>query len=108
MKESKITVNYSEALLLAAALTHFLRNENIGPEDWPDADIDYLIGQLQEAAENSNRPTTVEGISNHCRKCKSVDHCIGHATNHPTDMIRCPCYGLLKLCVERSKENAED
>jgi hypothetical protein len=28
--------------------------------------------------------------------------------NHPNDMIRCPCYGLLKLCVERSKENAED
>ena len=52
MKKSNITVNYSEALLLAAALTHFLRNENIGPEDWPDADIDYLIGQLQEAVEN--------------------------------------------------------
>jgi hypothetical protein len=27
--------------------------------------------------------------------------------NHPNDMIRCPCYGLLKLCVERSKENAD-
>lgn len=52
MKESKITVNYSEALLLAAALTRFLRNEGIGPEDWPNADIDYLIGQLQEAVEN--------------------------------------------------------
>lgn len=52
MKKSNITVNYSEALLLAAALTHFLRNEGIGPEDWPDADIDYLIGQLQEAVEN--------------------------------------------------------
>ena len=36
----------------AAALTHFLRNEGVGPEDWPAADIDYLIGQLQEATEN--------------------------------------------------------
>lgn len=52
MKTNRITVNYSEALLLAAALTHFLRNEGIGPEDWPDANIDYLIGQLHEAAEN--------------------------------------------------------
>ena len=52
MKENRITVNYSEALLLAAALTHFLRNEGIGPEDWPDADIDYLIGQLQDVVEN--------------------------------------------------------
>ena len=51
MKESKIIVNYSEALLLAAALTHFLKSENIGPEDWLDADIDYLIGQIQEATE---------------------------------------------------------
>ena len=60
------------------------------------------------AWENANRPTTVEGISNHCRKCKSIDHCVDHAMNHSNDMIRCPCYGLLKLCVERSKENAED
>ena len=52
MNKSRITVNYSEALLLAAALTHFLRNEGIGPEDWPEADIDYLIGQLQEVVEN--------------------------------------------------------
>ena len=52
MKENRITVNYSEALLLAAALTHFLRNEGIGSEDWPDADIDYLIGQLQDVVEN--------------------------------------------------------
>ena len=52
MTETNIKINYSEALLLAAALTHFLRNESIGPEDWPDADIDYLIGQLQEATEN--------------------------------------------------------
>ena len=51
MKESKITINYSEALLLAAALTHFLRGEGIGPEGWPDAGIDYLIGQLQQAVE---------------------------------------------------------
>jgi hypothetical protein len=52
MTEYKITVNYDEALFLAAAVTYFLRNEGIGPEDWPAADIDYLIGQIQEAAEN--------------------------------------------------------
>lgn len=51
MNKSRITVNYSEALLLAAALTHYLRNEGIGPEDWPDADLDYLIEQLQETVE---------------------------------------------------------
>lgn len=51
MDEAKITVNYDEALFLAAAVTYFLRNEGIGPEDWPAADIDYLIGQIQEAVE---------------------------------------------------------
>ena len=52
MKENKITVNYDEAMFLAAAVTYFLRNVGVGPEDWPNADIDYLIGQLQETVEN--------------------------------------------------------
>lgn len=52
MNEAKIVVNYDEALFLAAVVTYFLRNEGVGPEDWPAADIDYLIGQLQEATEN--------------------------------------------------------
>lgn len=52
MKESKITVNYEEAMFLAAAVTYFLRSVGVGPEDWPNADIDYIIGQLQEAVEN--------------------------------------------------------
>ena len=60
------------------------------------------------AWENANRPTTVEGIPDHCTKCKSIDHCIDYAMNYPNSMIRCPCYGSLKLCVERDKENAED
>ena len=51
MNEAKITVNYDEALFLAAAVTYFLRNEGVGPEDWPAADIDYLIGQIQDVTE---------------------------------------------------------
>ena len=51
MNEYKITVNYDEALFLSAAIVHFLRHNSIGPEDWPNADIDYLIGQIQEAVE---------------------------------------------------------
>lgn len=51
MNEAKIVVNYDEALFLAAAVTYFLRNEGIGPEDWPGADIDYLIGQIQDVTE---------------------------------------------------------
>ena len=51
MDEARIVVNYDEALFLAAAITHFLKSEGIGPEDWLDADIDYLIGQIQEATE---------------------------------------------------------
>ena len=60
------------------------------------------------AWENANQPTTVEGIPDHCTKCKSIDHCIDYVMNYPNGMIRCPCYGSLKLCVERDKENAED
>jgi hypothetical protein len=56
------------------------------------------------AWENVNRPAAVEGISNYCRKCKSIDYCIDHATSYPYVMIRCPYYGSLKLCVERSKQ----
>lgn len=52
MDEAKIVINYDEALFLAAAVTYFLRNEGVGPEDWPRADIDYLIGQIQEVVEN--------------------------------------------------------
>ena len=55
MDKAKIVVNYDEALFLAAAVTYFLRNEGVGPEDWPHADIDYLIGQIQEAVENLER-----------------------------------------------------
>lgn len=53
MKENRITVNYSEAMFLVAAITRYMRDYPIDPaRDWPDADIDYLIGQLQEAVEN--------------------------------------------------------
>lgn len=58
--------------------------------------------------ENLGLPEIPEDASEYCRKCKGIDRCIDHAINHPNDAIRCPCYGLLKLCVERSKENAED
>jgi hypothetical protein len=57
------------------------------------------------AWENSNVPKTIEGISEYCTKCPSVDKCIDHATRFPNTAIRCPCYGLLKLCVERSQNN---
>ena len=53
MKEETIIVNYDEAMFLVAAITRFMRDYPINPErDWPNADIDYLIGQLQEATEN--------------------------------------------------------
>ena len=76
------------SIIMQALSRYMYNNPNVTEEQW----------------ENANRPTTVEGISNHCRKCKSIDHCINYAMHHPNDMIRCPCYGLLKLCVERSRD----
>ena len=57
--------------------------------------------------ENLSLPKIPEEVSEYCRKCKAIDHCIDHAINHPHDAIRCSCYGLLKLCIERSKENGD-
>lgn len=57
------------------------------------------------AWENLNVPKTIEGISDYCTKCPSVSKCIDQATRFPNTAIRCPCYGLLKLCVERSQNN---
>ena len=52
MDKMKIIVNYDEALFLSAAITYFLKNENIkSKEDWPKVEIEYLIGQVQEVVE---------------------------------------------------------
>jgi hypothetical protein len=45
----KIEVNYDEAILLSAAITMLL-NKEPHPE-MGDADIDYIIGQIQDAME---------------------------------------------------------
>lgn len=45
----KIEVNYDEAVLLSAAITMLLHKEPY-PE-MGDADIDYIIGQIQDAME---------------------------------------------------------
>lgn len=45
----KIEVNYDEAVLLSAAITMLLHKESY-PE-MGDADIDYIIGQIQDAME---------------------------------------------------------
>lgn len=47
-----INVNYEEALFLSSAITYFLRNLSISPKiAFPNADIDYIIGQVQTACE---------------------------------------------------------
>ena len=74
---------------------------------------DYINGRYQAIIraitswENFCLPKIPEDVSGYCRKCKSIDHCVDHAVNHPHDAIRCPCYGLLKLCIERSNENGD-
>ena len=48
----KIEVNYDEAKLLSAALVTLLREIPLSPDElYPTADIDYLIGQIQDAME---------------------------------------------------------
>ena len=48
----KIEVNYDEAKLLSAALVILLREVPLSPDElYPTADIDYLIGQIQDAME---------------------------------------------------------
>ena len=51
-KKTKMTieVNYDEASALSAALCVFMRTIYT-PEGYPDADMDYLIGQIQDAME---------------------------------------------------------
>ena len=80
----------------------------IGTEWFEGCKYKWNHDSYDAASENANRPTTVEGIPDHCTKCKSIDHCIDYAMNYPNGMIRCPCYGSLKLCVKRDKENAKD
>ena len=48
----KIEVNYDEAKLLSAALVALLKEIPLSPDElYPTADIDYLIGQIQDAME---------------------------------------------------------
>lgn len=48
----KIEVNYDEAKLLSAALVTLLKEISLSPDElYPTADIDYLIGQIQDAME---------------------------------------------------------
>lgn len=48
----KIEVNYDEAKLLSAALVALLKEISLSPDElYPTADIDYLIGQIQDAME---------------------------------------------------------
>lgn len=47
-----IEVNYDEAVLLSAALISLLKELPVPvSEAYPNADIDYLIGQIQDAME---------------------------------------------------------
>ena len=48
--ETGLLINYDEARFLSAAITLFLR-DCYTPEGFPNADIDYLIGKIQEAME---------------------------------------------------------
>lgn len=48
----KIEVNYDEAKLLSVALVVLLKEISLSPNElYPTADIDYLIGQIQNAME---------------------------------------------------------
>ena len=52
-KTLTIEVNYDEASALSAALCVFMRTIYT-PEGYPDADMDYLIGQIQDVMEDDD------------------------------------------------------
>lgn len=61
----KIEVNYDEAKLLSAALVALLKEIPFSPDElYPTADIDYLIGQIQDA---------METLEEHCVECDACD-----------------------------------
>ena len=48
--ETGMCLNYDEARFLSTAINLFLRN-GYYPEFYPNADVDYLIGKIQDAME---------------------------------------------------------